>query len=345
MSIGQLLWNLNKKRLAQKAGHKETKSSYFISGNLALICTTKCNFSCKHCLRDLNKEKDLPLEIAEKVLLGAKKYNFKRVAITGGEPFVYPHIKQLIDSVIANGYACAVVTNGYNFKNYAEFLKERRQHLSYIAFSLESTDKNEHNGIRREGSFDVLMENFDTCRKYRIPFRIITAVSQVNFEKLFDLALLAKKKGAHAFVATTVLPCPRSEENSLVLEPEKRQLVFEYLKELQKMIKLPIHISADLRGNSNVRICGPMNLNELTIDADGNLVQCCELANYGQEEIYQKTTISSLRDKSFDDAFKDFMSHMDKLCGQRIEDYKTQADTQGIDFNSCFYCVHKIWTP
>ena len=344
MSFAENFWKHYRRQFLKNISRSKGNKSFFVRGSLVLIVTARCNFACKHCLRDFNATQDMSLEIAQKAVFGAKKYNFKNVALTGGEPFLYPKFEQLIELITENDYLFSIVTNGYNFKEFTDFLKRRKERISFIAFSVESTDKNKHDSIRREGSFERLLEDFRICREAKIPFRIVTAASAMNYDEIFNIALFAKKKGAQSLVMTTVLPCPRSENNKLVLDAEKREELFLTLRELPKIIKLPILIGADIRAQNNIKLCSPLNMLEVTIDMDGNLVQCCELSNYDSPSIYRNAIITSLKDKSFDDALKAFSEYLHRFNCMRIEDYKNRIHLDDIDFNSCFYCLHALET-
>lgn len=342
MNIQKFIWQSYKSRLLRDKQDILLNISNFIPGILVFVITSRCNFACKHCLRNFSSAKDLPLEILEKVVVGAKKYNFKYACLTGGEPLLYPQFEEAIELFVKHGYLFSLVSNGYNFKNHAPLLLKHRDKINFVSFSLESTDKKKHDAIRKDGSFDKLLEDFRLCRDAKIPFRVITAASRANFDEMFDIAVFAKKKGAQAFAVTTVLPCPRSEDNNMVLPADKRQELFVLLRQLTKAIRLPILIGADIRANSNIKLCNPFDLKEVTIDMNANLLQCCELSNFDDENIRKNAAIVNLKDNSFDDALKMFSAHIHNFNCMRIEDYKKQGNTEDIDFNSCFYCIRKL---
>ena len=340
MNLTDILWNKCRNRILKEAG--DAKQTAFTSGSLIFILTTKCNFSCKHCLRDLKNTKDLPLEIAEKVIQGAKKYHFNHAVLTGGEPLLYPHFKEIVEILIQNDYRFGLTTNGYNFNLFADFFKKTRPKISFIGFSVESTNEEEHDALRHPGSFQKLLESFSLCRELKVPFRILTAASLRNYKDLFNIALFAKKKGASALTVTTVLPCPRSVDNNLILDAAKRNELFLTLRKMPKIIKFPIIIAADIRTQSNISLCHAVDLKEITVDADGSLVQCCEVANFDSEDIARRAVITSLKDKTFDDALKLLSKHIHEFNCRRIDNYKTQPDVDDIDFSSCFYCLGQL---
>ncbi len=345
MNLIKGVWKVYEKLLMKNARRSKYSQSLGMGPNLVFAITSRCNFSCKHCMRNPKNPKDLPLEIAEKALKGIKKYNGKIVTLTGGEPFAYPKIKELIKMIVDNKLSFSIVTNGWLFKEYIDFLKQYKRNIAFIAFSLESTEKNFHDSLRKPGSFDRLMEDFQLCRQYKIPFRTITALTTANYDKILELGIFLKRQKPSHVVFTTMIPCPRTEQNKLVLDAEKRQEIFLTLQGLANVLKLPVVIAADIRAESNLHLCRFMKLMDISIDAESNIVHCCELAGYDFDSVAAKSKVTSLKDKSFEQGLATLSEHIHKSICARIKDYENCSDTDHIDFNSCFYCVNKFLKP
>jgi MoaA/NifB/PqqE/SkfB family radical SAM enzyme len=337
MSLSGIFWKKYKERMLKE--RQKLKGPSGGGGNVVFILTSRCNFICKHCLRNLDSGSDLPFDVAQKVVCCAKKFGYSNICLTGGEPLLYPRLRELVGLITDNDFSFSVVSNGYLFNKHLDLFKEHRGKMRFIAFSLESTDKTKHDTQRMKGSFDVLMDNFRICREAKIPFRVVTAASLMNYDEIFDIALLAKKKGAQCLSMTTILPCPRSEENKLVLNRAQREELYASLGELSRMLKFPINISADIKACPGVLLCNAVTMADISVDMDGNLVQCCELSNYDDEHIRSSAVITSLKDKTFDQALKCLSERLHKFNCKRIEDYIKEPDPSSIDFNSCFYCL------
>lgn len=342
MGITGLIWQNYKNTVLKQPAPKKEDLVFFRKTDLVLCVTSRCNFTCRHCLRNLNEPHDLPLEIAKKAVEGMKLYNYRHVCITGGEPLVYPHFKELVEFIIEKGFHFSIVTNGFLLDKYEDFLIKHKDKIAFIGFSVESIDKKQHDTMRHAGSFDKLMEDFKFCKQHKIPFRMVTAVSTINYDQIYDIILLAKKKGAESLALTTVLPCPRSEDNKLVLSAEKREELLRLLKPINKLIKFPINIAADIYALNNISICCIMEMTQITIDPEGYMIQCCELASYGDDTVRKRAIIADLKKQSFDEALKAFTEYTHKFLKARIEDFKNQSDPKHVDFNSCFYCVRKL---
>ncbi len=343
MTLASRLWTFCQKGIARQVSEKNRLNPFFIEGRLVLLLTTRCNFSCQHCLRVLEDPKDLPWETAAKVLEDARKYNYRFISLTGGEPFLYPDLEKLLERATALGYLLAFVTNGYNLLEHAKLLRRFKKHIRFLVFSLESPLPEEHDRIRRKGSFERLMDDFAFCRREKIPFRTQTTVSTRNIDQLLDIGFLAKRKGAANLAFTTMLPCPRTNESKLVLDARQRRELSYGLFALGRILRMRIIISADIRGNTNLKICQPMEMSETAVDAEGRLIQCCELGNFDDPEIRRRAVVADLKEESFDAAMKKLSLHIHGIIAARIADHeKMTARNESPDFNSCFYCIQKI---
>jgi MoaA/NifB/PqqE/SkfB family radical SAM enzyme len=293
-------------------------------------------------MRSAQNPEDLPLGTAVKILEGARKYNTRLLALTGGEPFLYPALGDLVDRAVSLRYRLGFVTNGYNLLEHETFLRRHKKSIAYVAFSLESPRPEEHDAIRHKGSFQRLMADFEFCRREKITFRVQTTVSRRNLNDLLDIGLLAKKKGAAHLSFTTMLPCPRTEENQLVLDTAQRAELPAALIALGRTLGMPTNIAADIRGKGNLTICQSMEMKELSVDPQGRLIQCCELGNYDTPHIQRQAVVADCNQEPFDDAMKKLCLHFHRMTIARIADLAARGDRdESPDFNSCFYCVHK----
>jgi hypothetical protein len=142
-----------------------------------------------------------------------------------------------------------------------------------------------------------------------------------------------------------MLPCPNTQKNKLVLDAAKRQELFFVLKELHKIIKLPVIITTEIRAYSNIALCDAFQMYIVFVDVNGNLTRCCVLSDYDSECLAKSGIVTSLKDKTFGEGLKKLSEHISELTCVRIEDYKKHPDSEHIDFNSCFYCIHKLDNP
>lgn len=75
--------------------------------------TEKCNLCCAHCFVSANnagQEMDL-IKIKDMILPQLLKNNITKVTLTGGEPFVFSKLSDVIDLLIKNNIAVSICTN------------------------------------------------------------------------------------------------------------------------------------------------------------------------------------------------------------------------------------------
>ncbi len=125
---------------------------------------TNCNLHCPFCFEGSspgNKRLLAPsLEDVLPFLDEAKKFDVQKIAFTGGEPFVNPHMTDILDASL-DVAPCFVLTNGTMplhkaLPQLAPF-KQSRYPLSF-RISLDSPYPWEHDAQRGHGSFDKALD-------------------------------------------------------------------------------------------------------------------------------------------------------------------------------------------
>jgi MoaA/NifB/PqqE/SkfB family radical SAM enzyme len=341
MGLLQKSWQFYKKQILNQDVEKLRPRFINNSKSLVFYITSKCNFTCRHCMRDFSDQRELPLELAKSIVNSAKHYNYNRIVFTGGEPFLYSGVREISDYCASRNLGIHFVSNGWLFQDYVDIFRKYRNRAT-VAFSLEDDNASGHDFIRRKGSFARQLKNFKLARKHKIPFRVIFTISPRNYDKVFNMALFAKKQGARALAFTTMLPCPKTKEYGLVLDKPSRQKLFVLLIKLRKIIRLPIVIAADIRAESGVQMCRSLKMEELTVDVEGNFVHCCEMAGFDSAVVASHSLVKKNKQESFAQGFKKLNQYVDNFSCQRIDDYQEQQDIHDIDFNSCFYCLSKL---
>ncbi len=341
MSLIKSAWKRIERDIRSQPMTLDPRSRLFFQNTLVLILTTRCNFRCQHCFRNMDQPLDLSLDIAERMAREAKRYNFHFSALTGGEPFLYPQLQALLDFLAQEDLGFSINTNGYHFEEWLPRLLKYKKYLRRVTFSMDSSDQKHHDALRQQGAFGKILKDFDLCRSHKIPFTVITTLSRSNADELFDIALLAKKKGAMALAVTTALACPRTDEHRFVLPAHKRVELLRLIPAVSRVLKFPVMTHTSLFCDHNATLCSPLAMTEVAIDPAGNLVPCCELGNFDDPHIRKNTVITQVKDKTFGETLEHLARYVNRVCQERIKDYQDR-DVTDIDFHSCFYCLGKI---
>lgn len=128
----------------------------------------KCNLRCKHCgVGDdlLRKRSSLSLEETQSVLNNLKKNGTDVVTILGGEPFLDPQLRQILDYAESIGLGIALNTNLTQDADFELICKYRS--LRSIIVSIDGHNAKTHDSIRGRGSFERAVDNLGSYNKFR----------------------------------------------------------------------------------------------------------------------------------------------------------------------------------
>lgn len=134
---------------------KRTAQIHILQVNLG----KKCNLTCTHCHVNAgpSRKEIMTKETIEDVLAALKKFHFKVLDITGGEPAMHPYLKYLIeqgrnyvDTIIVRTNLVILKEEGY--EDYIDFYMKNKVQLvaSLPCYTKENTDT-----MRGEGAFSA----------------------------------------------------------------------------------------------------------------------------------------------------------------------------------------------
>jgi len=158
--------------------------------------TDFCNFCCKHCF--VNKEKnELSLEtikiIVDKIYDYSINCNKKiRINLAGGEPLLSKNIQKIIDYICEKGLECSIITNGFLLTE--EFINKNKNKLSMIGISVDSLKEETNIKIGRECckktiSRDRIISLCNYIKKANINLKINLCISKINMDEDFSTFL------------------------------------------------------------------------------------------------------------------------------------------------------------
>ncbi len=146
------------------------------TGNLLIHLLDGCNLSCKHCYLNAHKNggQKLPLALVKRTLDEANELGIKSVQLSGGEPFLYPHIFEVLKSTIDKNFAVTLSTNGTLIDDEsAELLAEIHAH---VVTSIDGP-ADYHNMFRgKKGSFAKTEDGIARLVDLGIPVKVVTTV-------------------------------------------------------------------------------------------------------------------------------------------------------------------------
>ena len=173
------------------------------------IETTKiCNQSCFYCFNDSGTksiEKTLTPENWLKKLEPFVMQGLKSVHLTGGEPFAYPYIIELINSCVDLGLTTSILSNGLKISLLIKKHPETFKKLSLAQISLDSLIPEKQN--KRRGykyAFKDAITAIQSLHKIGVPLEISMTVDSENELEINDIVKFAKKYNAKLIVRPMV---------------------------------------------------------------------------------------------------------------------------------------------
>ena len=253
-----------------------------------------CNLRCAHCYQEGYHFEDLPLEklynIAQQISTALKKWNMLgRISLTGGEPFLSPHLLALIEYIEAdpNIKQFDILTNGTCItETHIDALK-KCQKLRQIQISLDGPTESTHDAVRGSGTFERVLENIRKLQKNDIEISFMFTLMQQNKEYATQIINFAETCGINAVTVERVTPCGHSNISD-VLSQEEIKEIYESITQLanhtsdsltiRRLRPLwinTVHLNTKLK--SQIGGFCPIGFTSLAILWDGTVLPCRRL--------------------------------------------------------------------
>lgn len=129
---------------------------------------TLCNLSCENCYIESSPRNDSLLYLgAEDVRpylkeIQEENYHIKTIGLTGGEPFINPHIIDILESILEEGFTVLVLTNAYKIlhrhKTQLKVLQQKYTDQLQLRVSLDHYTLHMHEKERGRGTFEETLK-------------------------------------------------------------------------------------------------------------------------------------------------------------------------------------------
>ncbi len=205
------------------------------------LISGKCNYHCKFCCSQFN-DNSISLANAKKIVRKLKKSGIEYVKLSGGEPLLYPHIRELIDYIHKKGMKIDLQTNGSLIDDkMLKFLKRRVYDLS---LSLDaSNEKIQLRMTRNKGHFNKTKFLLKKIRGSKLRVDIKTLVTKINKNDLMNLGkfLLSYSDNIDYWVLIEFREMSKGKENYKLFKisnVEYRKIKKEILYRFGKKLKI-----------------------------------------------------------------------------------------------------------
>jgi cyclic pyranopterin phosphate synthase len=134
------------------------------SGTLRIVLTTKCNYQCKYCFAEgeIDKEiRELDIDKLKKILVVAKEFGITNIKLTGGEPLLYPKIKELLKFIRELDIPYIDLTTNISMLNSNNIDLLNKYNVNAITLSLNTLDKEKFVYLSNFSNADIVYDNLN----------------------------------------------------------------------------------------------------------------------------------------------------------------------------------------
>jgi MoaA/NifB/PqqE/SkfB family radical SAM enzyme len=157
--------------------------------------TRRCNLNCLHCYSESGPSvtEELPLEVVLEALTDAHGEGYRYVAVSGGEPLLYPYLREVLVHARRLDMRASITTNGTIAA--AERLGPIADLVDAVAVSVDGIPSS-HDRMRGAGAFSRMVDKLEVIKGLGRPFGFIVTLTYHNVHELEWVAAFALEQGA-----------------------------------------------------------------------------------------------------------------------------------------------------
>lgn len=292
--------------------------------------TYRCNLSCVHCSSDARPSNLLEMTRDDclRILGDAAKMGAKDVALSGGEPLLWPHVFGVAEAATKLGLKVTIYTSG-NAKNFRQ--KANRLHtfgVSRFIFSIFGATAVGHERItRKAGSFERTKAAMRDALAVGLATELHFVPMSSNHRDLSDVAHLARQLGASRVSVLRLVPQGRA---ALVQDRALNRIQnIELRRQIQNLRKAGHDIRTGspynfLMLNDAPTCCAAID--RLIIAPDLRLYPCDAFKRIGASELVKTEDWSCLAGTSLSDCWKK-SPYLEAVRTYLTTDFKPPCDS------------------
>jgi SynChlorMet cassette radical SAM/SPASM protein ScmF len=213
--------------------------------------TEGCNLRCRHCWIAPKYQSGgdfypaLDLDLFKSIIKQAKPLGLTGVKLTGGEPLLHPHIRDILEYIRAEDLALTVETNGVLCtSDLAQKMAECKN--TFVSVSLDGATAETHEWVRGvEGCFEEALVGIRNLVDAGLKPQMIMSIMRQNKNQMELIARLAERLGAGSVKFNLVQPTARGEkmhESGEALSIEELVVLGHWVENsLSTSVNLPVY--------------------------------------------------------------------------------------------------------
>ena len=168
-----------------------------VSGNrllsMEIELSLRCNFRCSYCYvpHDAYFDNELSLDEIFEVIIQAKALGAGKIILLGGEPSIYPHIREVIEFLKSHHLETEMFTNGTGIT--PDFSRELRAAGVRVVLKMNSFDEARQDALAgKKGAFHIIHNALGNLKAAGYPAKdaflaLSTVICRQNRDELINL--------------------------------------------------------------------------------------------------------------------------------------------------------------
>lgn len=295
--------------------------------NLDLHLTTSCNMKCSFCGAWEQDIESSMLSISDVcfALTEGKKFGYKVVTLTGGEPLLHPDIERIISYASQLGYWICITTNGLAITD--QIIDTVKKNRCILRVSFHTLNRELHCRMTGADSWQNVVDNIEKLKKKGVYYGLGTTTYSDNINEIPLLANYAWENKA-SFIRFTPVVGIRKGQGINNDANFYYQMLLTICEVVVKNFALLDYKKSDISLGKNIldimltRQCAAGSKMFIILDAKKNVVPCSFI-----EQKYE------LYEQGFNDM------HDFKRTIQRMEDVFDKIEQIGYE-GECAECIY-----
>lgn len=273
----------------------EKETGIHIPNFFLLDPTSDCNLRCHGCWAGEYAHHDsLELDLVDRLCREAKEVGIYWMAMSGGEPFRWPHLFELAER--HPDMAFMIYTNGTLID---EAVADRLVEVGNITPAISLEGWRERTDARRgKGVFDRVMKAMDALRERGLVFGVSLTITRENVEEVTSDAFIdfLLEKGVVYGWSFHYIPIGREPNPELMITPEQRAYLVERVAYIRNHKGLQL---ADFWNDGELTLgCIAGGRRYFHITASGD-VEPCAFIHFSLDNIKEKSLMEVLQSPLF----------------------------------------------
>lgn len=297
---------------------------------IKISITNACNLGCAHCYLSDDDYVFLDFTSIKNLLDDAKKVGVEVIDLTGGEPTMHPHFKEIVRYAHGLGFKINLSTNGLNLNN-DDLLNLLADTKIECHISLDATSEEILSRIRGEGVYAALQNTFSLLKKNCIVYTLRFSLNKLNYKEVPAIIDYAISTNTDISFGATQLA--GHADKSMLLENED----FNWVKSMIQAKKddCPIHIEECFTHSFP---CDGACMDILSVNHYGQPVSCLMVAT---DEAREKVT-RDIPPFDLGNMFENAYSAKQKLKGFVITDKCLKCEYNYLCQSGCLVTAHTM---